>query len=82
MMVHIDSYNTGVVAAPSHKNYSVFEKHRFADAKMQFFRKGVVSPPEVARNSILYYTPQLSLPCVKGGGFCEAKDGGIVIVDI
>ena len=21
---------------------------------------------------------QKSLPCVKGGGFCEAKDGGIV----
>ena len=22
-----------------------------------------------------------SLPCVQGGGFCEAKDGGIVIVN-
>ena len=80
--MHINSYNPRIVAAPSRKNYSVFEEHRFADAKTQFFRKGVVSPPEVARNFILYYTPQLSLPCVKGGGFCEAKDGGIVIVDI
>ncbi len=24
---------------------------------------------------------QKCLPCVKGGGFCEAKDGGIVIVE-
>ena len=27
---------------------------------------------------ICYGNGQNSLPCVKGGGFCEAKDGGIV----